>query len=640
VPVIAGQQIVYTLSVVNLGPSNAQDVSISDAIPLSIIGAEFSTNGGTTWNIWTSPYSAGMLAVGSSVSIMIRGLVSASLTGNLVNTATVSSTTPDPVLTNNTSTVTSLVASSADMAITKTVNTMPVVAGQQIVYTLSVVNLGPSNAQDVSISDVVPASITSVQYSTNGGTTWNSWINPYNAGMLAVGSSVSLMIRGMIDASLTGNLVNTATVSSTTPDPVLSNNTSTVSSVVTSSADMQIIKTCLTSPVIAGMPIRYALTIQNNGPSTALGVMILDNVPVQILLPQYATSLSGPWLPWTGSYPLGTVLNAGTMTIYIQGTLIASASGSITNVANVTSTTPDPILANNTSTNIVTLNMLADLAITKTVNTMPVVAGQQIEYTLSVVNLGPSDAQNVTISDAVPAAITGAEYSTNSGATWNIWVNPYSAGTLPMGNSVSIMIRGIVNSSLTGNLVNTAIVSSTTPDPVLANNTSTVTSVVTTSADMAITKTCTTLPLAIGQQIIYTLLMVNLGPSDAQNVIITDTVPSLISNIQYSVDGGITWLMWTGNYNAGTLAALQSFSLLLSGIVISNPTGSISNTSTVSSTTPNPQKCIRSGYQVGNGCRRIIYIRNQGDGWSALLHPCTDSVNSDVGLHNGRHTRA
>jgi len=278
----------------------------------------------------------------------------------------------------------------------------------------------------------------------------------------------------MVDASLTGNLVNTATVSSTTPDPNLSNNTATVTSVVTSSADMQITKTCMTSPVIAGLPVLYALTVHNNGPSTAVGVMILDNVPVEILLPQYALSLSGPWLPWTGSYPVGTLLSGGGMTIYIEGTLNASASGSITNVATVTSTTPDPDLTNNTATSIVSVSMLADMAITKTCNTSPVIAGQQIVYTLGVVNYGPSDAQNVTINDVVPASITNVQYSTNGGSTWLAWSGSYNAGTVAAFQTFSLLIQGTVISNPTGSITNTATVSSTTSDPNLSNNTSTV----------------------------------------------------------------------------------------------------------------------------------------------------------------------
>ncbi|MCK9204293.1 MAG: ice-binding family protein [Bacteroidales bacterium] len=117
---------------------------------------------------------------------------------------------------------------SADLAIIKTCNTSPVVAGQQIVYTLNVVNNGPGDAQNVTISDVIPLSITDAEFSTDGSTTWFAWFSSYNAGTVATLQNFSLLIRGILTGNPTGSITNTAIVSSTTNDPDLSNNTSTV----------------------------------------------------------------------------------------------------------------------------------------------------------------------------------------------------------------------------------------------------------------------------------------------------------------------------------------------------------------------------------------------------------------------------
>jgi hypothetical protein len=89
----------------NAGPSNANNVVLTDDIPLEILGPEFSIDGGVTWNPWTGIYNIGTLISGTTRVILIRGTVSPNATGVISNTATVTSTTPDPDSDNNSSTV-------------------------------------------------------------------------------------------------------------------------------------------------------------------------------------------------------------------------------------------------------------------------------------------------------------------------------------------------------------------------------------------------------------------------------------------------------------------------------------------------------------------------------------------------------
>jgi uncharacterized repeat protein (TIGR01451 family) len=84
---------------------------------------------------------------------------------------------------------------------------------------------------------------------------------------------------------------------------------------------------------------------------------------------------------------------------------ITATTGNITNTAVGTSTTPDNT-PNNTVTVVVPVNSVADLTLTKvsSVNTGTATSGQTISYTVTLVNLGPSVAQNVTITDFLSAA--------------------------------------------------------------------------------------------------------------------------------------------------------------------------------------------------------------------------------------------
>ncbi|WP_418745146.1 hypothetical protein, partial [Evtepia gabavorous] len=72
----------------------------------------------------------------------------------------------------------------------------------------------------------------------------------------------------------------------------------------------------------------------------------------------------------------------------------------------------------------------ADLSVRKENTGGSAVPGTPFLYTITLQNAGPSDAQDVLLTDAVPAELWAPEFSTDSGATWTPWHSPYLLGTL------------------------------------------------------------------------------------------------------------------------------------------------------------------------------------------------------------------
>lgn len=586
-PATAGGLLTYTLVVSNAGPSDAEDVTVIDAVPSDIADAEFSTDGGVTFNPWINPTVLGTLASGAAVTILLRGTVNSSVTGTITNTAVVASSTPDPDLSNNTSTIITPVNASADLAIFKLGSPDPVMPGQQLTYTIDVSNAGPSDADNVTLTDVAPIALSDVEFSLDEGTTFTPWQGSYNLGTVTNGTVVHVLLRGIVIPSTTGTITNTATITSTTPDPDPTDNTSTDITVVVPSADISIVKTGFPHPVPAGGLLTYTLLVSNDGPSDAANVVVTDDVPSELTGVEFSTNGVVTFQPWLGSYNIGLLASGTSTTLLIRGIVDPTAT-EITNTAVVSSTTEDPNPTNNESTEITLVQSSADISVTKVANPTPAIAGELLTYTITVSNAGPSEAEAIIVIDAVQSELTDVEFSIDGGISYQPWVDFYNLGTLPSGTSQAIFVRGIVDPSATGSIINSVIVESPTPDPDPTNNTDTIITPVDPSADIAIIKLGSPDPVLSGELLTYTLIVTNAGPSIADNVTVTDVVPSDLINVEFSTDGGVTFTPWPGSYAIGTLLIENVVTLIIRGTVDASVTGTITNTATVNSTTPDP----------------------------------------------------
>ena len=228
-PVIAGTNLTYTVTVTNSGPDPAANASWSDTLPAGTTFVSLPPVAGWSCNT-AGPISCSnpSFAVGSSVFTLTVAVDSSVAAGTVLsNTATAASDTGDPDSGDLSDTETTTVATSADLAVTKVDTPDPVVAGANLVYTITVDNNGPSTAVSVSLSDTLPTGTTFVSLPDPAG--WSCTKPAVGSGgtvscsnpSFAVGSSV-FTLTVMVDPSVADGTVlsNTATVmSSSTSDP-------------------------------------------------------------------------------------------------------------------------------------------------------------------------------------------------------------------------------------------------------------------------------------------------------------------------------------------------------------------------------------------------------------------------------------
>ena len=108
----------------------------------------------------------------------------------------------------------------------------------------------------------------------------------------------------------------------------------------------------------------------------------------------------------TATFPVVVKVNANT-----------PAATVITNNAVAASATTDATPANNTGTATTTVVTSADLLVVKIDSPSPVGPEQNLTYTITVTNGGSSDAQNLSLSDTLPANTTLVSFTVPAGWT-------------------------------------------------------------------------------------------------------------------------------------------------------------------------------------------------------------------------------
>src|SRR5262249_31640999 len=158
--------------------------------------------------------------------------------------------------------------------------------------------------------------------------------------------------------------------------------------------------------------------VANGGPSDARSVEIDDLLSPGLSGATYAGSGDPASHPYASPPALGDVEAGGPRIVTITAHVGANVPKDSTraNPARGASSTDDPNSGNDTSavvdTHVSTEAAVADL---KVADTSTVVAGTHVTYTITVSNTGPSDAQAVSLADALDSSLTAATYCTGAG---------------------------------------------------------------------------------------------------------------------------------------------------------------------------------------------------------------------------------
>ncbi|MBL8299140.1 MAG: DUF11 domain-containing protein [Rhodanobacteraceae bacterium] len=598
----AGGSVTYTITASNAGPDAATGATVADTFPAvetctwTCAGA-----GGGTCTAAGSGNIADLvnLPVGGSVTYTASCAVSASATGTLSNTATVTLPFTDSTPGNNSATDTDTIVASADLGITKTDGVTSATPGGSVTYTITSSNAGPSNASGATVADTFPASLTCTWTcaGAGGGTCTASGSGNINDTVnLPAGASVTHTASCTISGSASGSLSNTATVAAPAgvTDPTPGNNSATDTDTLAASADLSITKTDGVTSATPGGSVTYTITSSNAGPSNASGATVADTFPASLTCTWTCAGAGGGTCTASGSGNISDTVNlpaGGSVTYTASCAISASATGSLTNTATVAAPAgvTDPTPGNNSATDVDALGASADLSITKTDGVTSATPGGSTTYTVTASNAGPSNASGATVADTFPASLTCTWTCVGAGGgTCTAAGSGNIAGTvnLPAGGSVTYTASCAISASASGSLTNTATVAApagvTDTNP--ANNSATDVDSLGASADLSITKTDGVTSATAGGSVTYTITASNAGPSAVTGATVNDTFPPVETCTWTCVGAGGGTCTASGSGNIADTVNLTSGSSVTytaTCAISASATGSLVNTATV-----------------------------------------------------------
>jgi uncharacterized repeat protein (TIGR01451 family)/fimbrial isopeptide formation D2 family protein len=678
VPTQPGQAIQYKLILTNNTSGNGKDsgITLSDSVPTGITGVTWScTFGNGSGSTGTSPTQAGagnpntdfnsctgtgdkdaphtehessgsgntinintisLRKNGGQVIITVNGTVSSTFLGDLVNTATVTSSAGiDSAPSDNTSTVTTTINNpNLNLQITKTDSEDPMTVNVEGTYTITVTNIGTAaTVNSIKVTEDLPNSFTYVSATSGAGSSgWtcaetdstNKIVTCLNNNILAAGASSKINVKVKPTTATGSPFTNTVTVESKGEGGTTSNNTANeTTTVYAANVDLSIAKTATNAPFDLGQAEIYTLTVSNHNASGATSaiapITITDTLPNGLIY-LYSTSSDG----WSCSASGQTVTcnrysnlapnSSSAVSLHVMVTTATSTTSALNNQASVTSTSTETNTSNN-STNISTnVNPSTDLAITKTA-IGNFIAGENASYQIEVTNNGISNLDGaISFTDTLNSAFTFV--STGSGGdgfscsasgqtvTCTKPDNSASADTsyeLTAGETATITLNVTINSGTSGSISNTATLTSATlttaNDKITSNDSSTASVTVNPQQlDLVLDKSHYG-NFTIGLDGTYTLKVTNNGLATAIGKIqISDTLPSNLSFKSFlgsdwsctnasatACTAGNTGTLTFTNNNTSGLAAGASSTVELTvtvGTGTSTGTNSITNSAT------------------------------------------------------------
>jgi uncharacterized repeat protein (TIGR01451 family) len=542
-----GDTVTFTVTLTNHGPNPATNVSVQDALPAGLAFVSATPSQGT-YNPTTAEWTVGTVTTATPQTLVIQATVSS---GNpQTNTATIGhADQTDPVPGNNSASVTET-PQQADLAVAKQAAPPFVNVGFPALFTVTVSNAGPDAATNVVVHDALPAGFLFMASTATQGS-YNPGAGDWTVGTVAASASETLTLTATLTSPNPSQ--NTATVSHSDQfDPDTSNNSA--SAGVQVPADLGLGKTVSNVQPNVGDTITFTVTLNDFGPNPATNVAVQDSLPAGLTFVSAAPS-QGIYNPATGAWTVGAVSGPAVLTIQAR----VDSPNPSTNTATVSQADQVDLNPLNDTASATVVPQRADLALVKTVSDATPNVGDTITFTVTLSDLGPLFATNVSVQDALPAGLMLVS-ATPSQGTYLVGTGAWTVGTVTTVTPPTLVIQAKVVSP--DAVTNTATISHSDQfDPDTTNNSASATETPQ-LADLALDKTVNPTSANTGDFVTFTVTLTNNGPDTATSVTVQDLLPGGYT-LQTATPSQGSYNSLSGVWTVGTVASGDSPTLAI-----------------------------------------------------------------------------
>ena len=567
------------------GITIATDISnvLDDATPngdqTATSGTLVLTSTGISWT--------GNIPVGGTVTVTGTVTVNNPDTGNKTMASTLSTTAPGsncPSGSTDPACSVSVAVQIPALSITQTADATAAVPGQQVGFTVTITDTGPTAYTGISVTEALQmlddAAYDNDAAATAGSVSFASPVLTWT-GNLAPGATATVTYSVTVDNPDTGDKTLDAVAVSTAPGsscPPASGNAGCAILIPVLTPALTI--TAAASPATAtpGQTVTYTITVTDSGQTPYTGATVTDDLTGLLDDAAYGAdaaatsgtvSYASPVLTWTGN------LNPGdTATITYTATVDNPDTGDNTLTNTLTSATPGSNCpASSTDPRCTTTVPVATLSITNTANVGTTIPGGRIDYTITITNTGQTSYENATVTDDLTGVTDDSVAFDNDGATTIGSISYVSpdltwTGNLAPGQAATVTFSVTVDNPDTGDKVITSTTTSTDPGSTCPPSgpapacTSTVTVLI---PALTITKTASTTTTTPGSTVTYTVTVTDTGPTPYTAATVTDNLEGVLNDAAYKNDAAATAgtvsfaspdLTWTGDLAPGDTATI------------------------------------------------------------------------------------